>query len=158
VICVDTNLLAYVEGVGPSLADAAKADAARDLLARCDPDLLVIPAQVLGELAHVIRRKSVRGIGGAAEAVARWCGSGVLLPATTPEIIAAAVALAAEHQMQLWDAVILAAAAEARCDWLLSEDLHPGFAFRGCTVIDPFAGPLPPRLARALSPPRPAAI
>jgi predicted nucleic acid-binding protein len=36
------------------------------------------------------------------------------------------------------DAIILAAAVEARCDLLLSEDLQDGFAWRGVVVTNPF--------------------
>jgi len=42
--------------------------------------------------------------------------------------------------MQIWDALILAVAAENRCRLLLSEDLHDGFIWRGVTVVDPFDG------------------
>ena len=43
----------------------------------------------------------------------------------------AATDLASAHQLGIWDAVILSAAADARCRILLSEDLQDGFTWRG---------------------------
>jgi predicted nucleic acid-binding protein len=47
--------------------------------------------------------------------------------------------LATDHQLSIWDSVILSAAAEAGCRLLLSEDLHDGFTWKGVTVTNPFA-------------------
>lgn len=57
------------------------------------------------------------------------------------------------HKFALWDALILAAAAEARCRLLLSEDMQDGFAWRSVTIRNPFtsAAPTPP-------PPPPPAV
>ena len=62
----------------------------------------------------------------------------------------AAIDLATDHSLQIWDALIINVAAEAGCTLLLSEDIQPGFAWRGVTVANPFADPLEPTLARAL--------
>jgi predicted nucleic acid-binding protein len=51
----------------------------------------------------------------------------------------AAVDLAAEHRISIWDAVILGCAAEASCRVLFSEDMQHGFIWRGLTVINPFS-------------------
>ena len=47
--------------------------------------------------------------------------------------------LVVDHKLRIWDAVILAAAAESQCRLLLSEDLRDGFTWRGVTVVKPFA-------------------
>ena len=47
--------------------------------------------------------------------------------------------LAADHDLCIWDAVVLSASAEAGCRLLLSEDLQEGFTWRGVTVTNPFA-------------------
>ena len=47
--------------------------------------------------------------------------------------------LSCSHQLFLWDAIMLATAAVAGCRVLLSEDMHPGFTWRGVTVRNPFA-------------------
>ena len=52
--------------------------------------------------------------------------------------------LATSHQLSLWDAIMLAAAAQAGCRLLLSEDMQDGFTWRGVTVRNPFTtAPLP---------------
>ena len=43
----------------------------------------------------------------------------------------AATDLAVDRDLSIWDAVILAAAADAGCRLLLSEDMQDGFAWRG---------------------------
>ena len=40
---------------------------------------------------------------------------------------------------QVFDAMILATAADANCDFLLSEDMHSGFVWQGCRVMNPFS-------------------
>ena len=54
-------------------------------------------------------------------------------------VLLGAVDLAADHQLPIWDAVIVAAAADARCRLLLSEDLQEGFTWGGVTVANPFS-------------------
>ena len=51
----------------------------------------------------------------------------------------AAADLATDHQLGIWDAVILSAASQAGCRLLLSEDLHEGFTWAGVTVVNPFS-------------------
>jgi predicted nucleic acid-binding protein len=64
---------------------------------------------------------------------------GYATPATTQATMLAATDLAADHALSIWDAVILAAAADAGCRLLLSEDMQDGFSWRGLTVANPFA-------------------
>ena len=59
----------------------------------------------------------------------------------------AATDLAALHQISIWDSVILAAAADAGCRLLLSEDMQDGFTWNGVTIANPFASSLHPLLA-----------
>jgi predicted nucleic acid-binding protein len=51
----------------------------------------------------------------------------------------AAADLATDHQLGIWDAVILAATSKGGCRLLLSEDLHEGFTWAGVTVVNPFS-------------------
>ncbi len=46
--------------------------------------------------------------------------------------------LVTDHHLNIWDAMIFAAAAEAGCDVLLSEDMQDGFLWGGVRVISPF--------------------
>ena len=43
-VAIDTNILAYAEGVG----DAARRDATMDLFTRLPPEFVLLPVQVLG--------------------------------------------------------------------------------------------------------------
>ncbi len=58
---------------------------------------------------------------------------------TSAKVMIAAVDLASQHRMNIWDAVILASAADAGCRLLLSEDMQDGFTWTGVTVVNPFA-------------------
>ena len=51
----------------------------------------------------------------------------------------AAADLAIDHQLSIWDSVVLFAAAESGCRLLLTEDMQEGFTWKGVTVTNPFA-------------------
>jgi predicted nucleic acid-binding protein len=67
-----------------------------------------------------------------------WRAVAELVP-TSEAVFQAALELAGDHNLQIYDAIILAGAVHARCDVLLSEDMQSGFTWRGVQVIDPFA-------------------
>lgn len=50
----------------------------------------------------------------------------------------AALTLARDHGLSFYDALIVAAAIEARCDTLFTEDMQHGRAFGGLTLCNPF--------------------
>ena len=56
----------------------------------------------------------------------------------TFEIHAAAVVLAREHGLSIYDALIVAAALEAGCDTLFSEDMQHQRAFGAMRIVNPF--------------------
>ena len=68
---------------------------------------------------------------------------------TTERVLSRALDVCNAHQLAIWDAVILAAASEAGCRVLLSEDMQDGFTWGGVTVVNPFAS-TPHRLLRDL--------
>jgi len=135
-VAFDTNVLAYAEGVDTD----AQRDAAHALLKRLPEDARVVPVQVLGELFNVLVRKGRRSREEAYARVLAWSDSCDLVE-TTPAVLLRAAELAVDHQLFIWDAVILSAAAEAECRLLLSEDMHDGFTWGGVTVTNPFATP-----------------
>ena len=51
----------------------------------------------------------------------------------------AAFELSREHGFHICDSLIIAAALEAKCDQLLTEDLHAGRPIRGLSIVNPFA-------------------
>ncbi len=144
-IALDTDIFVYAEGVQHSPSDAPKVEASRSLLTGLAKNLdstLVAPVQVLLELHHVLTRKGGHSPQSARAAVQRLVEAIELEP-TTPEVLTSAMDLVVDHRLQIFDAVILAAAASSRCEILLSEDLHEGFHFRGVTVENPFGAPAP---------------
>ena len=70
---------------------------------------------------------------------------------TSAAVMISATDLASDHGLTIWDSVVLAAAAEADCRLLLSEDLQEGFTWRGVTVANPFAAAPHPLLAALLA-------
>jgi predicted nucleic acid-binding protein len=132
-IAVDTNVLAYAEGVN---GDERMAEAVA-LLSRIPTESIVVPTQVLLELFNVMVRKAGWSRTEARAKVTEW-REGYQLAATSGALLDSALDAAVAHQLQIFDAVILATAAEAGCALLLSEDMHEGFAWNGVTVTNPF--------------------
>jgi predicted nucleic acid-binding protein len=135
-VALDTNVLAYAEGVN----DAEKRDIALDLVRRLPQEAAVIPVQVLGELFNVLVRKAGRSRAAARDALLGWRDT-FATTETTPQVMLTAADLATDHSFGIWDAVILAAVSQAGCRLLLSEDLQDGFTWGGITVVNPFASP-----------------
>lgn len=140
-LALDTNILAYAEGVN----GAAMQRRAIALLEALEGEEIHLPAQALGELGAVLVRKAGLSRRLVQDAVLSWLGAYPTI-ATTYEVMSMALSLAADHDLGMWDSVILAAAAQARCRVLLSQDLQHGFTWNGVTVIDPFSQPTHPLL------------
>ena len=133
-IALDTNILAYAEGVN----DVARRNSALDVVRKLPQEGTFLPVQALGELFHVLVRKAGREASAARAAVLGWCDAFSTIE-TSPTVLLAAMDLSADHQLTIWDAIMVSAAAEAGCRLLLSEDLHDGFTWKGVTVTNPFA-------------------
>jgi predicted nucleic acid-binding protein len=143
---IDTNVLAYAEGID----DPDHGKIALEVLDRVIPAGAVVAVQTLGELFHLLRRKGKYSSARARDAVSQWRGVFDVV-GTTPDILGHAVDLATEHQLSIWDAVILCAAASAGCRVLLSEDMQDGFTWSGVTVVNPFAAERHPLLRSLLA-------
>lgn len=133
-VAIDTNVLVYAE----ELRGASKRDAAVELLHKLPRETTMIPVQVLGELYRVLLRKARQSPAAARSTVVGW-GDTFPLIESSSSVLLAAVDLAVEHQLDIWDAVILSAAADAGCRLLLSEDFQEGFSWSGVTVTNPFS-------------------
>jgi len=70
--------------------------------------------------------------------VFRWQNTFPVIETSTT-VLRAALDLTVDHRLTIWDAIILACAAENGCRLLLSEDLQDGFTWNGVTVANPFA-------------------
>ena len=143
-VALDTNVLAYAEGVN----GLAMKKTALELVDKLPQNLVVLPVQVLGELFQLLVRKAGRSQAEARLAILSWRNAYALVE-TSPDVLLAALDLTV-RQFSIWDAVILCAAAEADCHLLLSEDVQDGFVWRGVTVVNPFAKPKHPQLEALL--------
>ncbi|MFZ0086743.1 MAG: PIN domain-containing protein [Candidatus Acidiferrales bacterium] len=144
-LALDTNILAYAEGVN----GVAMKKSALQLLEKLPEGATLLPLQTLGELFSLLVRKAGRSTAQARTAILTWRDAFPLIETSSP-VMLAATDLATDHQLGIWDAVILSAAAEAGCRLLLSQDLNPGFTWKGVTVANPFAAPQHELLAALL--------
>lgn len=144
-VALDTNVLACAVGVN----DALRQDRANAVIDVIDAADIVVSSQVAGELYNVLVRKTGRSQEAAAAVVRDWIEI-LTFTVHAPDTFAAALNLASEHDLQIWDALILCTAQQAGCRLLLSEDMQDGFVYRGVTVANPFAERLHPLLASML--------
>src|SRR5580692_4117333 len=133
-IALDTNILVYAEGVNGAL----RAKATVELIKKLPESSTFLPVQVLGELFRVLAGKAAFTPPQARAVVLRWRDTFPLIE-TSQSILVAALDLAADHGLSVWDAIILSAAAASGCRLLLSEDMQEGFTWGGVTVVNPFA-------------------
>jgi predicted nucleic acid-binding protein len=126
----DTNVLVYTVG-----QDDERTAPAEALVAGGG----VVSVQVLNELASVARRKlnmTWDEIGEALAAIRVFCPSTMPLTIETHE---AGLRIAAQYQLHIYDALVAAAALEADCTTLYSEDLQDGQVIDGrLTIRNPF--------------------
>ena len=132
-VALDTNILAYAEGIG----DVARQRASLELIQSLPSSLVVIPAQCLGELFRVLTGKARRDAASARQAILGWADAFTTADSTWAAFQSAMDAITS-HSLHLWDALILAVAAEQRCRLLLSEDMQHEFTWRGVTVVNPY--------------------
>lgn len=146
-IAVDTNVLVYAEG----LDDAVKQDRANTVLAALGAHDMALPLQCMAELHRVLMRRTGCSSATAEERVRRWGSLFPIHPETTRPVLDVAFGLVRTHRFQVFDAIVVAASVEAKCDLLLSEDMHDGFAWHRLTIANPLNASLHPLLADALS-------
>lgn len=127
---VDTNVLLYLIS-----ADAAKASRVEPLLA----GRIIVSVQVLNEFANVARRKHALPwptLDGVLTGILHFAE---VRPLTLETHVRGRV-LAERYGFAVYDALIVAAAIEAGCDTLLSEDLqHDQVVDKILTIRNPFA-------------------
>jgi predicted nucleic acid-binding protein len=144
-VALDTNILAYAEGVG----NAARQKSALHWISALDPTGTVVPAQTLGELFRLLTGKTRRAVPDARDAAVSWSDSFPVADSTWSSF-QMAFEISATHHLQIWNALILAVATESRCRVLLSEGLQDDFSCNGVTVVNPFAQTPSPLLERLL--------
>ncbi|MFT4201352.1 PIN domain-containing protein [Gordonia sp. (in: high G+C Gram-positive bacteria)] len=130
-VFLDTNVFAYLYDETAE----EKRRVAAEVLENHAADA-VISTQVLIELHAVLTR-----IGLSREHAARVLDAIEIDVVTTDEhLVRRAATTAAEHQLSIFDALILEAAASSGCEELWTEDLAAGSTLRGVRIVNPFAG------------------
>ena len=146
-IALDTNLLAYAAGVN----GAERQWIAHEILGKLSESETFLPVQALAELFRVLVGKAKISPKLARITILRYRDTYPQIE-TSSSVFLSAMDLAVDHKIGIWDAVMLAAAAEAGCRLLLSEDMQDGFTWSGVTVADPFASVRHPLLESLLEP------
>jgi predicted nucleic acid-binding protein len=127
---VDSNVVLYLLS-----NDGAKADRAEALL-RLKP---VISVQVLNEVTNVCIRKLAMSCSEVAQFLELVRGLCKVVPLTI-EIHDRARHIAERRKLAFYDACIVAAASEAGCETLYTEDMHHGLIIEdSLTLRNPFA-------------------
>jgi predicted nucleic acid-binding protein len=124
----DTNILVYAQQAG------GKADRARALLAGGGK----LSVQVLNEFTAVSRRKQGKEWREIGEAISDLLALVEPPLALTLDLHAAARALAEEHRLSFYDALIVVSAIEAGCNVLYSEDMQHGRTIGELAIANPF--------------------
>lgn len=125
----DTNLFVY------AISEDARGAVARSRLR----DGGIVSSQVFNEFVRVCRKKLRLDWPTIAAALAEFR---LLVEAVRPVAESThdlSVAIARDHGLDIDDALIVAAALEAGCDRLYSEDLQHGRRFGDCVIVNPFA-------------------
>lgn len=143
-VALDTNVIAKAEG----LHDDDMRLKAKQVIEAIGPHRIVVPIQALNELAFLLFKKLRRPRNDVGVTITIWMETYGTID-TTQSVFRDALSLSALHKLQIFDAVVLSSAAQAGCSLLLSEDMHDGFTWRGCTIVNPFADKLNPLLEAA---------
>lgn len=125
----DTNILIYAFS-----REDPRSEVARILLAMGG----IISVQVLNELTAVLRRKlklSWKDVADASDAVRIFCPKVTSITCKTHE---KALEIAVQCGYQIYDSLIIAAADEAECKTLYSEDMNDGQTIGAVTIRNPF--------------------
>lgn len=132
---VDTNVLIY----SIDAHDAGKRRRALELLESLPESETIIPWQVACEVAAVVRAMEIAGRfrGGVEEAVSslRSC-----FPIVIPQlsVLERSLKIQVRDQVSPWDALLIAACADAGVTQLYTEDLQGQPVIDGVRFLDPF--------------------
>jgi predicted nucleic acid-binding protein len=130
---VDTNVLVYCTDASAP----AKQRRARSLVERLSSaGEAVVSTQVLIELFHTLLRKQ-KMRPSAAQAVVLACAAWPVIDSDLA-LVASAIDKSMQHQLSIWDAMVVEAALRAETETLYSEDFSHGQRFGTLAVVNPF--------------------
>ena len=142
---LDTNILVYAVD-----RDAGERHRrSRELIeqsARCD---CVLTLQALAEFFHATTRKELLDSNRAGAILRSWRNVFEVTVADDSALIDAVDAVG-EHRLSFWDAMLWAAARQAGCSAILSEDMQHGRRLGGVEFVNPFSADAATRLGALL--------
>lgn len=129
----DTNVLVYcTDTTAPKKQAIARALVST---ASASGDAMV-STQVLIELFNVLTRKQQMPAANAQTLIAAYMGWSVVPSDLT--LVTAAIEKSTQHQLPIWDAIVIEAALRGGAQTLYTEDLTHGQRFDAITVVNPF--------------------
>ena len=132
-IFFDTNVLVYcTDTTAPEKQTIARALVST---ASASGDAMV-STQVMIELFNVLTRKQQMPAANAQTLIAAYTGWSVVPSDLT--LVTAAIEKSTQHQLSIWDAMVIEAALRGGAQTLYTEDLTHGQRFDAITVVNPF--------------------
>lgn len=130
---LDTNVLVYsIEDEEPRRTQAQDAIGTHEVV--------VVSAQVISEFVNTCLRKRVLTPQETYDAAAYFMGTARLVP-NDEAVLRRGLAYHGRYGFQWWDALVVAAAVEAQCPTLYSEDMQDGQLIDGTRIVNPFREP-----------------
>ena len=130
----DTNILVYcTDTTAPEKQAIARALVSQ---ASASGDAMV-STQVLIELFNVLTRKQLMPSTHAKVMVTAYTGWAVV--PSDVSLVTAAIEKSIQHQLSIWDSMVIEAALRGGAQTLLTEDMSHGQRFGSLTVVNPFA-------------------
>ena len=133
----DTNVLIYALTVRAGTKRDPRSEIAEKTLGSGG----VVSVQVLNEFADVASckfKKSWDAIEQYLEVINALCGRAVPL---TTETQVAAIEISRKHGYRIYDSLVLAAAQQAGCTTVFTEDMQHGQEIGSLTIVNPFLQP-----------------
>jgi predicted nucleic acid-binding protein len=143
---LDTNILVYAADLDAGF----RHDRACEIVEHAARRSCVLTLQALAEFFHAVTRKGIVPRDEAAQQVRDWLE---LFPVEAADADALRLALDASSggRFGFWDSLLLAAAGQAGCAAVVSEDMQSGARLGPVRVVAPFAnGGIAPEAARLL--------
>ena len=132
-ISFDTNILVYAAD-----SEAGEKHArAVDLTRRAVSGDCILTVQSLAEFYYAVTRNVLMTPDSAAGFIDEWRAVFPLC-STSGDGLAEAISVVRRHRLSFWDAMLWAAAREAGCRMLLSEDFQDGREIGGVRFVNPF--------------------
>jgi predicted nucleic acid-binding protein len=134
-IALDTNILVYAASAED---ESGRHLAAINLFGRLGATGAIIALPVIGELFNVRRKKKFTDVITLLAEIEIWTEACDCIAPQIEDYLNASE-LSEKHNLQFYDALIIAVSARAGATMLLSEDMHDGLEVEGLRVVNPFA-------------------